>query len=324
MHWNSHCQAFQCIDFGSGARMADSALHDAPREPFLADLGERVRGLRAQRGLTRKALAAAAEVSERHLANLESGLGNASVLLLRQLAAALGCTIAELVGEDALTSPEWPALRALLRGRGDADLARAREALADLFGGAAPDPARSHRVALIGLRGAGKSTLGRMLADDLRVPFVELDRVLEQVAGCDVGEIHSLYGPAAFRRYELRALETTIATHPRAVIATGGGLVTEPATFALLLAHCFTIWLRATPDEHMKRVIAQGDMRPMAGNAEAMDDLKRILASREAAYARADLTFDTSDQPLAESYLALRGLVWPRLAPSPPKTTTEP
>ncbi|MFO1396281.1 MAG: helix-turn-helix transcriptional regulator [Burkholderiales bacterium] len=294
--------------------MTDPAPHDAPREPFLVDLGERVRALRTRRGLTRKALAATADVSERHLANLESGQGNASVLLLRQLAAALGGTIAELVGEDAFTSPEWPAIRALLRGRGEAELARAREALAGLFGGAAPDPARTRRVALVGLRGAGKSTLGRMLADDLRVPFVELDRVIEQVAGCGVGEIHSLYGPAAFRRYELRALETTIAGHAHAVIATGGGLVTEPATFALLLAHCFTVWLRATPDEHMKRVVAQGDMRPMAGNAEAMDDLKRILASREAAYARADVTFDTSEKPLAESYLALRALLGPRLA----------
>lgn len=277
------------------------------------ELGDRVRALRGHRGLTRKALAAAAGVSERHLANLESGQGNASVMLLRQLAGALACTISELVGEDTMASPEWPAIRSLLRGRSDADLARARQALADALGGPAPNPARNHRVALVGLRGAGKSTLGRMLADDLRVPFVELDRVIEQVAGCHVAEIHSLYGPAAFRRYEMRALEATIAAHAQAVIAAGGGLVSEPATYSLLLAQCLTVWLRATPDEHMKRVIAQGDMRPMAGNAEAMEDLKRILASREAAYAKADITFDTTDKPLAESYLALRALLWPRL-----------
>jgi XRE family aerobic/anaerobic benzoate catabolism transcriptional regulator len=292
----------------------DSGLPGEPREPFLVELGDRVRALRAQRGMTRKALASAAAVSERHLANLESGQGNASVLLLRQLAHALGCTIAELVGEESPGSREWPAIRALLHGRDEGTLARARAALVDLLGGPAPDPARMQRVALIGLRGAGKSTLGHMLADDLRVPFVELDRVIEQIAGCDVGEIHSLYGATAFRRYELRALQEAIAAHPRAVIATGGGLVTEPATFSLLLTHCFTVWLRAVPDEHMKRVIAQGDMRPMAGNAEAMEDLKRILASREAAYARADVTFDTSRKPLAESYLALRALLWPRLA----------
>jgi XRE family aerobic/anaerobic benzoate catabolism transcriptional regulator len=235
--------------------------------------------------MTRKALAHLAGVSERHLANLETGQGNASVMLLRQLARALGATIGELVGEGVAGSTR-----------------------------ASRDPDRTGRVALIGLRGAGKSTLGRMLADDLTIPFIELDRVVERIAGCDVGEIHSLYGAAAFRRYELRALEETIADHRHAVIATGGGLVNEPDTYALLRARCFTVWLRATPDEHMKRVIAQGDMRPMAGNAEAMDDLKRILAGREAAYARADLIFDTSGKPLAEAYLALRSQVMPRLA----------
>ena len=237
-----------------------------------------MRTLRARHGMTRKQLAQVASVSERHLANLETGQGNASIMLLRQLAGALGATIGELIGEAVPDTPEGVAIGKLLRGRDEATLARARKTLTDLLGVAAPDPARTHRVALIGLRGAGKSTLGRMLADDLRVPFVELDRVVERIAGCDVGEIHSLYGAAAFRRYENRALEDTVASHARAVIATGGGLVTEPATFDLLLARCFTIWLRATPDEHMKRVIAQGDLRPMAGNAEAMEDLKRILA----------------------------------------------
>jgi XRE family aerobic/anaerobic benzoate catabolism transcriptional regulator len=263
--------------------------------------------------MTRKALAHGAGMSERHLANLETGHGNASVMLLRQLARALEATIGELVGESAPASPEWASIVALLRGCDEATLSRARKALADLVGGAAPDPQRAGRVALIGLRGAGKSTLGRMLADDLRVPFVELDRIVERIAGCDVGEIHSLYGPAAFRRYELRALEETIAEHRHAVIATGGGLVTEPDTYDLVRARCFTIWLRATPDEHMKRVIAQGDMRPMAGNAEAMEDLKRILTSREDAYAKADIVFDTSGKPLAEAYLSLREQVLPRV-----------
>lgn len=226
-------------------------------------------------------LAHVAGVSERHLANLETGQGNASVMLLRQLALALRTSIGELVGESTVQA----------------------------------DPSRAGRVALVGLRGAGKSTLGRMLADELRVPFVELDRVVERIAGCDVGEIHSLYGPAAFRRYEFRALTETVAEHARAVVAAGGGIVSEEATFDLLRARCFTVWLRATPDEHMRRVIDQGDLRPMAGHAEAMDDLKRILASREAAYARADLTFDTSGRPLAEAYLALRDALWPRIAP---------
>jgi len=284
------------------------------KDPFLSSLGDRVRALRAQRGMTRKRLASEAGVSERHLANLETGQGNASVMLLRQLAAALGATIAELVGEDSLASPEWSTIRELLRGRDEATLSRARRTLSEVLGHPNGDPARTGRVALIGLRGAGKSTLGRMLAEDLRVPFIELDRVIERLAGCDVGEIHSLYGAAAFRRYEMRALEETVAAHPRGVIATGGGLVTEPSTYELLRARCFTVWLRASPDEHMKRVIAQGDLRPMAGNTEAMDDLKRILSGREPAYAKADLTFDTSGRPLAEAYLALREALMPRLA----------
>jgi XRE family aerobic/anaerobic benzoate catabolism transcriptional regulator len=286
----------------------------ATKDPFLSDLGDRVRALRAQRGMTRKRLAAEAGVSERHLANLETGLGNASVMLLRQLAAALGASISELVGEDSLASPEWSGIRDLLRGRDEATLERARRTLADVLQHPYGHADRNGRIALVGLRGAGKSTLGRMLAEALESPFIELDRVIERLAGCDVGEIHSLYGAAAYRRYEMRALEDTVASHPRAVLATGGGLVTQPATYEMLRARCFTVWLRATPDEHMKRVIAQGDLRPMAGNAEAMEDLKRILAGREAAYAKADLAFDTSGWPLADAYVALRDAVMPRLA----------
>jgi XRE family transcriptional regulator, aerobic/anaerobic benzoate catabolism transcriptional regulator len=294
-------------------RSADIAADLPGKDPFLTVLGERVRTLRARRGMTRRVLAQEARVSERHLANLETGQGNASVMLLRQLAAALSCTIAELVGEDSVMSPEWSRIRQMLRGRDEASLQRARRALAELFGTGGPDPARTGRIALIGLRGAGKSTLGRMLADDLSIPFVELNRVIERLAGCVVGEIHALYGPSAYRRYELRALEETVAEHSKAVIATAGGLVSEAATFDLLLIHCFTVWLRATPEDHMKRVIAQGDMRPMAGNAEAMADLKRILAGREEFYAKADLHFDTTGQPLAETYLALRTALLPQL-----------
>ncbi|MFO1323049.1 MAG: helix-turn-helix transcriptional regulator [Burkholderiales bacterium] len=296
--------------------MKQSASHTRPargKDPFLTVLGERVRMLRARRAMTRKVLAQAAGVSERHLANLETGQGNASVMLLRQLAEALRCTIGELVGEDTVASTEWAQIRQIMRGRDEASLQRARRALTELFGSQAADPARTGRIALIGLRGAGKSTLGRMLADDLKVPFVELNRVIERLAGCEVGEIHSLYGASAYRRYELRALEETIAEHSQAVISTGGGIATEPVTFDLLLSRCFVVWLRAAPEEHMKRVIAQGDLRPMAGNAEAMADLKRILAGREEAYAKADLTFDTSGKSLAESYIALRGALMPRL-----------
>lgn len=288
-------------------------LPTSARDPFLAMLGERVRQLRARRGLSRRALAQEAGISERHLANLETGLGNASVLLLRQLAVALGCTIAELVGEEGLASPERLLIRQLLRGRDEDALKAARRALAEVLGSGGADPGRNGRIALIGLRGAGKTTLGSMLADDLEVPFVELNRVIEDVAGCEVREIHALYGASAFRRYEVRALEDTVARHPRAVIATGGGLVAEPAAFDLLLTRCFTIWLRATPEEHMSRVVAQGDTRPMAGNIEAMADLKRILTVREPFYAKADMTFDTRGKALADAHAELRDAVRARV-----------
>jgi XRE family transcriptional regulator, aerobic/anaerobic benzoate catabolism transcriptional regulator len=282
------------------------------KDPFLIALGERTRALRARRGLTRKGLAKAAEVSERHLANVEMGVGNASVQFLRQLAQALNCSLAELVGDETASSPEWLMIREILRGRNDAELVQARSALASMFGEPASQAARRQRIALIGLRGAGKSTLGRALAEGWKVPFVELNRGVEALAGCTLSEIHSLYGPAAYRRYEKRALEDAIQRYPRAVIATPGGIVSDPATFNLLLAHCYTVWVRATPEEHMGRVLAQGDTRPMAGhtgNAEAMNDLRRILESRAAFYSKADTVFDTSEMSPEVALEALRELL---------------
>ena len=283
-----------------------------PKDPFLTALGERTRALRARRGLTRKSLAKAAEVSERHLANVEMGVGNASVQFLRQLAQALSCSLAELVGDETASSPEWLMIREILRGRSDAELVQARAALTSMFGAPASQAARRQRIALIGLRGAGKSTLGRALAEGWKVPFVELNRGIEALAGCTLPEIHSLYGPAAYRRYEKRAMEDTIQRFPRAVIATPGGIVSDPATFTLLLAHCYTVWVRATPEEHMGRVLAQGDTRPMAGhagNAEAMNDLRRILESRAAYYSKADAVFDTSEMSPEAALAALRELL---------------
>ena len=280
-----------------------------PKDPFLSALGERTRALRARRGLTRKGLAKAAQVSERHVANIEMGVGNASVQFLRQLAQALSCSLAELVGDETTSSPEWLMIREILRGRSEAELMRSRAALAALFGAPASEAARRQRIALVGLRGAGKSTLGRALAEREKLPFVELNRSIEALAGCTLPEIHSLYGPAAYRRYEKRALEETIAQHPRVVIATPGGIVSDPATFNLLLAHCYTVWVRATPEEHMSRVLAQGDTRPMAdnrGNAEAMNDLRRILDSRAAFYSKADAVFDTSEMSLDAATTGLR------------------
>lgn len=279
------------------------------KNPLLAALGERVRNLRARRGLTRKAVALAADVSERHLANLEYGIGNASILVLQQVASALQCSLAELVGDVTTISPEWLLIRELLENRSEADLRRARIALGELLGTAAGDPARHRRIALIGLRGAGKSTLGQMLADDLEMPFIELSREIEKIAGCSVREIHDLYGTNAYRRYERRALEETVQIYGEVVIATPGGIVSDPATFNQLLAHCTTVWLQAAPEEHMGRVAAQGDTRPMAASKEAMDDLRRILSGRAAFYSKADLSVDTGGQDLAHSFARLRTAV---------------
>ena len=200
-------------------------------------------------------------------------------------------------------------IRELLRGRSEPELAQARAAVSGLFGAPASAAARRQRVALIGLRGAGKSTLGRLLAEAWQVPFLELNRAIEAVAGCSLAEIHSLYGPAAYRRYERRALEDALRRYPKAVVATPGGIVSDPATFSLLLAECYTVWVRASPEEHMSRVLAQGDTRPMAGHAgnrEAMNDLRRILESRAAFYAKADAVFETSGRSVEESFVALR------------------
>lgn len=287
-----------------------STTADAGRHPFLIALGERVRTLRSRRGMTRKAVAKAAEVSERHLANLEYGAGNVSILVLLQVAHALHCELSELLGDVTTSSPEWLMIRELLERRSEADLRRARQSLGELFHSHGVDRAKSARIALIGLRGAGKTTLGKRLAADLGYAFVELSREIEQFAGCSINEIHNLYGTNAYRRYERRALEEAIQIYPEVVIATPGGLVADAANFNLLLQHCTTIWLQADPAEHMARVAAQGDMRPMAASSEAMEDLKRILAGRSAFYAKADLRFDTSHHKDEDaSYLALRQLV---------------
>ncbi|MGH8806681.1 MAG: helix-turn-helix transcriptional regulator [Noviherbaspirillum sp.] len=282
---------------------ADNA--DEEKDPFLIALGERLRALRSRRGLTRKALAKLANVSERHVANVESGVGNASIQFLRQLTMVLNCTLAEMIGDETATSPEWLMIREILRGRSDEELAKARSTLAGIFDAPTSDTARRQRIALIGLRGAGKSSLGRMLADHWMVPFVELGRHVETLAGCGIAEIHALYGPNAYRRYERRALEHIIQRFPRAVIATPGGIVSDPATFNLLLSHCYTVWIKASPKDHMERVLAQGDTRPMSGNREAMDDLKNILESRAAFYSKADQTFDTSEMTQEAAFLGL-------------------
>jgi XRE family transcriptional regulator, aerobic/anaerobic benzoate catabolism transcriptional regulator len=299
----------------------ESTASDDGKHPFLVGLGERVRAFCARRGLTRKALSQAADVSERHLANLEYGVGNASVLVLLQVAGALHATFAELLGDVTTQSPEWLLIRGLLDGRDETSLRQAREAINEALhgntGSNVSGRKHSQRVALVGLRGAGKTTLGKLLAEDLGVPFIELSREIERLAGCTANEVLALYGPNAYRRYERRALAEAVQNYPAAVIATPGGLVSDPVTFNELLRSCTTVWLQAAPEDHMQRVLAQGDLRPISGNsgnAEAMADLKGILAGRAAFYGKADLHLNTSAAPLADTFTALRSLVRQALA----------
>jgi XRE family aerobic/anaerobic benzoate catabolism transcriptional regulator len=267
---------------------------------FLKALGERVREARANRGMTRKILARDSGVSERYLAQLEGGQGNVSVLRLRDIARALDMRLETLL----LEGPEPPIdlvhMTEFLRRLPAAELLQARKLLVQHFGGV-DESARHDRVALIGLRGAGKSTLGAKLAARLDIPFFELDRLIEQEAGVPLGVIFELYGQAGFRRLERRCLDDLIERNPRFVLATGGGLVSEPATFERLLAACYTVWLKASPKDHMQRVMAQGDLRPMAGSRESMEDLQHILDAREPLYSKADFAVDTSAHSISQS-----------------------
>ena len=279
-------------------------------DALLPRLADRVREARARRGMTRKILARDSGVSERYLAQLESGQGNASVLVLSQIAQALNLPVADLLRDENDQSVELTLIQQLLKRLPAAKLAKVRAQLVRDYGSAYG--ARENRIALIGLRGAGKSTLGAALAKHLGVPFVELDHEVEAEAGTSLHEIFLLHGQAGYRRYERRALERTLEKNDRCVIATGGSIVSEPGTYDLLLSACLTVWLRAAPEEHMARVAAQGDYRPMAGNREAMGDLRRILAGREALYAQADVTIDTAGRTVEQSLSGLVRAVRPR------------
>ena len=276
-------------------------------ERFLGALGERVRTARDRSGLTRKDLAAESGVSERYLARLESGQGNISVLLLQKVATALDLPLTELFTAQDEQAAELSLIQQFLKRLPPQQLSKLRAQLTREFGSGPLE--RTKRIALIGLRGAGKSSLGSRLAKQLGVPFIELDREIEREAGTSLSEIFLLYGQQGYRRYERRCLEKVLRQHERCVMATGGSIVSEPGTYDLLLSACYTIWLKALPEEHMARVVAQGDTRPMAGNAEAMDDLRRILEGRAALYRQADAVVDTAGRTLEQSLRDVRKAV---------------
>ncbi len=287
-------------------RPFDAADAKSENGAYLQALGERVRATRARRGMTRKILSRDSGVSERYLAELESGRGNASIAILRQIAQAMNLPIADLVREEPDPSAEHALIMERLGRLSTSELEAAARLLADHFPAA---EARRERIALVGLRGAGKSTLGQALAAELEVPFIEMAQQIEREAGISLSEIFDLWGQPAYRRHERRTLERIVDENDWAVIAAGGSIVSEPSTYEYLLDTCYVIWIQAAPEEHMERVRAQGDYRPMANNREAMDDLRRILAGRDEMYRRADATLETSGQSPKQSARALLELV---------------
>jgi XRE family transcriptional regulator, aerobic/anaerobic benzoate catabolism transcriptional regulator len=274
---------------------------------FLGLLGARVRELRSLRGMTRKMVAREADVSERHLAQLELGDGNISILLLRRIAAALNASLADLFSSGAPVPDEKRMIGELLERLPAKQLQETVRRLTREL--AHEEKSRRARIALIGLRGAGKSTLGAKLARELDVPFIELDREIEKDAGIALAEIFSLYGQAGYRRIEKRTLDRVLREYARAIISIGGGVVSERETYDRVLANCLTVWVKASPEDHMSRVIAQGDFRVVADNNEAMDDLRRILEAREALYRRADIHLETSGESVDGSLSKLKNAV---------------
>ena len=280
---------------------------DPAEEGYLALVGERLRLTRARRGMSRKVLSLASGVSERYLAEMERGAGNASLLVVRKLAAAMGIRVSELAAEELDRSVDLDHAVHQLERLSTTQIAETRQWMAARFG--KQNAADRRRIALIGLRGAGKTTLGQGLAASLGVAFVELDREIERASGMEMSEIFAAHGQSGFRRLEYQALEDTLGLHDRCVIATGGSLVTEPRTFDLLLSECFVVWLRATPEQHMERVAAQGDMRPMASSRQAMEDLQAILQARAQLYGKANASVDTSTTTEDDALVQLRAAV---------------
>jgi XRE family aerobic/anaerobic benzoate catabolism transcriptional regulator len=238
------------------------------RDALLASVGASVRATREERGLSRRTLSERCGVSERFLAELESGAGNISIARLAEVAKALG-TSASLL------------------------LATAEGASADGSSSAAV-PARGPLIALVGMRGAGKSAIGRRVAEQLGVPFFEQDQLVERAAGLSLADIFSLHGEAYYRRLAREVLARFLAETDAGVLATGGGVVTDREAYRLLQKRCVTVWLRAAPEDHWHRVLQQGDTRPGDASADARSELRALLQAREPLYAQASVTVDTS------------------------------
>jgi XRE family aerobic/anaerobic benzoate catabolism transcriptional regulator len=284
--------------------------HPDPETGFLEQLGQRVRTMRALHGMSRKVLAKVSGISERYIAQLEGGKGNVSIVLLRRLSHAMGAHLEDLIPATE-PSPDWPVIRDLVRKATKSQIAQAKDILS---GHAATAQRMSFAgIALIGLRGAGKSTLGKMLAKNIGWSFVELNKEIEAQNGLSVAEIIALYGQEGFRRMEQAALGQLLPRKELMVLATGGGIVSEPLTFDLILSSFYTIWLKAEPEEHMARVRGQGDLRPMADDRSAMAELRTILRSREPLYARASAVVDTAGLSVDDAAARLIDAVAPVL-----------
>ena len=272
---------------------------------LISCVGERVRKARERKGMPRRVLSEMSGVSPRYLAQLEAGEGNISIGLLQRVASALDHPIEWLIGKDDLSTTNTDRVSELFSGA----TADVQGTVMRILTAAPRATKRAQRICLVGLRGAGKSTLGALAGQRLDIPFVELNREIEEQSGMPVDEVIALYGQEGYRKLEAQALGRVIATHESLILAVAGGIVADPVTFGTLLAHFHTIWVKTSPEEHMKRVRAQGDERPMAGNPEAMEQLKSILTSREALYEQAKAQLDTSGQTVDQSITQLLRLV---------------
>ena len=290
---------------GVSTPMDARSLADLSVAELQHQVGLRVRSARERRGLSRRILSEMSGVSPRYLAQLEGGAGNISIGLLQRVAVALDHRIDWLIGPEDPWTSEVLRVAELFRG---ADRPTQQEVL-NLLSRSSGLGDRAQRICLVGLRGAGKSTLGRAVGARLDLPFVELNREIETVGGMPLDEIMALYGQEGYRKLEADALDRVIATHDRMILAVAGGIVAEPETFVRLLSRFHTVWVKASAQEHMERVRAQGDERPMAGNPEAMAQLRSILDSREALYAHADAQLDTSGRSVEMSIMDLTDLI---------------